>query len=737
MAGFIFGAPGLPKTQAELDNLRKITQAMAMRQQKAPSSIGEGLNAIGQALVYRGMMDDLAKGQTNIASQQAAAWPGIIGLLGGGASAPAVTPSPAPSTPSPATITPPPANGTAGAALSPVPLSQSPQPMSGGGLSQNASALTDAVAKLESGNSPVDGPAQGYANYRFQQFPAFAKQYGTGADGVINYAKQVAAANPNATFGDMYGGYVTGTGNPATAAMRSLQTTTQPGAQGAYGNLVRNSPVDPKTPLSQLLASGLGDLLGPASAYADTPKPTDTLMQQPMAFNGQPTRSNPLANPPPEMGLLPYTPPPDPSKQVAQALMPSPAGPAPNVTNLQTRPVDLPAGMGAREAITRALTGQTSVPAAPQAAAAPAPAPVAAPVNQGQQQAARAMQLLQQYGNQMSPEQQALVVGIIKQGMTPPTYGFQTLPDGTIIRTDPRAGSVAPIYHAETKPTFGVIGETPMGGKQYGFINSVKQTTTPVTPPANAQPTDNLVNLHGEEFLGALDKSNPGVASQVRAIVEGRAPYPTGMLLKTPYGQTLAQYVTQADPSFESGNPTARTKVQSDLATGKLGQNNNALNTAIGHLGELSQAAQKLDNGNFRIVNGVRNFISTETGSPEVTNFNTIRDKVAEEFTRVYRGAGGSESDIKREIDNLNTSNSPQQLHQAIDNMASLAESKIRANEAQYGSTMGPLAKKKAMVTDETRAVLERLHKLAAGDTSAPAPSAAPALPQGWSVKVH
>ena len=107
-------------------------------------------------------------------------------------------------------------------------------------------SLTDAVAHLESGNSPVNGPANGYANYRYQQFPAFVKQYGAGDQGVINYAKQVLAANPNATFGDMYGGYVTGTGDPAAARMASLQTTTQPGAQGAFGNLVRNSPIDPK-----------------------------------------------------------------------------------------------------------------------------------------------------------------------------------------------------------------------------------------------------------------------------------------------------------------------------------------------------------------------------------------------------------------------------------------------------------------------------------------------------------
>jgi hypothetical protein len=132
-------------------------------------------------------------------------------------------------------------------------------------------SLADAVAKLESNNSPVNGPANGYANYRYQQFNGFVKQYGFGETGINNYASQVLKANPNATFGDFYGGYVTGTGNPATANVNSLLTTTQPGAQGAFANMTRNSPISPNTPLSQLVgdgASGFGD--GGEGGMSDT-----------------------------------------------------------------------------------------------------------------------------------------------------------------------------------------------------------------------------------------------------------------------------------------------------------------------------------------------------------------------------------------------------------------------------------------------------------------------------------
>lgn len=269
--------------------------------------------------------------------------------------------------------------------------------------------------------------------------------------------------------------------------------------------------------------------------------------------------------------------------------------------------------------------------------------------------------------------------------------------------------------------SFGITGEDQFGSKTYGFINPQTQTVTPVQgqPNQNGAAIDpSLADVHGEDFLTQLQNTNPAVASQVRAIVEGRAPYPTGMLLKTPYGQKLAQFVTQADPSFESGNPAARTKMQADAATGKLAQNNNALNTAIGHLGELSDAAAALGNGNYPKLNWAKNIFSTETGGTAVTNFNTIRDKVAEEFTRVYRGSGGSESDIKREIDNLNAANSPDQLHQAIAHMADLAQSKIDANSEQYKTVMGPLAKPRPMVSKKTAKTLDLLRQRAGGQAA-------------------
>ncbi len=51
-----------------------------------------------------------------------------------------------------------------------------------------------------------------------------------------------------------------------------------------------------------------------------------------------------------------------------------------------------------------------------------------------------------------SPQTRAIGQILMQQALKPVEYGFQTLPDGTILRTDPRRGTVSPVYQAAPKP---------------------------------------------------------------------------------------------------------------------------------------------------------------------------------------------------------------------------------------------------------------------------------------------
>ncbi|MGO8490912.1 lytic murein transglycosylase [Rhizobium ruizarguesonis] len=110
----------------------------------------------------------------------------------------------------------------------------------------------------------------------------------------------------------------------------------------------------------------------------------------------------------------------------------STVGPTPNVASVP--PVDQQQPAPAR--LAQALNG-----ASPQQAANPMADP-------------RAQALVKAIMNpNASPQVKAMAAQSLQTLMKPPEYGFQTLPDGTVLRSDPRTGTVQPIYQSTPKPT--------------------------------------------------------------------------------------------------------------------------------------------------------------------------------------------------------------------------------------------------------------------------------------------
>jgi hypothetical protein len=123
----------------------------------------------------------------------------------------------------------------------------------GGGYGGNGgqSRISQIIAVLESGGGMFAGqqPAS-MVDPVYGQYAAFANQYGSGPAGVDNYAAQVLALNPNATFGEFYSSYVLGTGNPAVLFSPSDLQAQYP---SAYNNMLHNAGVAPDTPLAAVV----------------------------------------------------------------------------------------------------------------------------------------------------------------------------------------------------------------------------------------------------------------------------------------------------------------------------------------------------------------------------------------------------------------------------------------------------------------------------------------------------
>ena len=246
--------------------------------------------------------------------------------------------------------------------------------------------------------------------------------------------------------------------------------------------------------------------------------------------------------------------------------------------------------------------------------------------------------------------------------------------------------------------------------------------------PMEAQAPPVGDQVHGDDFLKTLP---PTMSAQVKAYAEGREPLPTGFALKSPYFQNILRMVTQYDPTFDAVNYNARAATRRDFTSGKSSVTINAMNTALGHLNQLDQAASALDNGDYPKLNAIGNWFATETGKAAPKNFNAIAGLVAEELTRVYRGAGGAEADIKRHMDDISQNSSPAQIHGALYEISELLKSKLDAMGDTYNQGMGTTEDPLRLLNGPAQSSFNRL--LSYGPEGKGTPNAA-ATPEGGTV---
>ena len=210
-----------------------------------------------------------------------------------------------------------------------------------------------------------------------------------------------------------------------------------------------------------------------------------------------------------------------------------------------------------------------------------------------------------------------------------------------------------------------------------------------------------------------MDANKPGAGGAateavVDAIVAGRMQVPTGFALRSPYWQDVIERVAKKDPNFDATKYGGRAAAIRTFSSGPEARNVTALNTVIGHLGTLDEAASALQNKDLRAFNSVANRLATELGDPRVQNFDTAKQAVAEETMRVFRQVGASELEARQWGQRITSSGSPQQLRGVISTLGDLLDSRIKAIGQQYERTANQQGNP-ARVDPENVRVLDRL----------------------------
>jgi hypothetical protein len=193
----------------------------------------------------------------------------------------------------------------------------------------------------------------------------------------------------------------------------------------------------------------------------------------------------------------------------------------------------------------------------------------------------------------------------------------------------------------------------------------------------------------------------------------------------------LAAGVDGTDQRQNQLNVKNQQRAMQDFTSGKLGSSVRSFNVGISHLDTLGQLADALGNKDTQSINRIGNYFATQTGNPAPTNFNAAKKIVGDEIVKAIVGAGGGVHDREEAAKVIDAANSPAQLKGAINTYKELMIGQLGGLEKQYNASTGR--------TDFDRFLSPQAQVLRAkhGGVAQQTTPAAPAIPAGWTVRVH
>lgn len=313
----------------------------------------------------------------------------------------------------------------------------------------------------------------------------------------------------------------------------------------------------------------------------------------------------------------------------------------------------------------------------------------------------------------LNPFTPAGVQGALAQQLKPAEYGFQSQPDGTILRTNPRTGQVEPVYQGATKPELKETGTDPITGKKSFMVFDPKTQTMKSVDGSQGQsnaPQNNGMlapgvtqldpTLSGDDYLKQF---SPEVQSAVKAYMNGDVmpsgnPRMQGManqakIIAQKYGADMGIPVSDATYSQRR---TYRSQLGSNSPASAGGQAK-AFSQGIEHMGHLADTLEKLDNSNglgipvvANAVNSIRQGTSTDQAAI-ADKASSIGQTLAGEVGKLFSGSAGGgvhERELTRE--RFSTVKSKPQLAAALEGTLEMMQGGLTALEQRRDEVMGP-----------------------------------------------
>jgi hypothetical protein len=222
-----------------------------------------------------------------------------------------------------------------------------------------------------------------------------------------------------------------------------------------------------------------------------------------------------------------------------------------------------------------------------------------------------------------------------------------------------------------------------------------------------ANPDLNLTNLSEEQILqNAKARAQGGVQGKqvltladrttAKNIAQGNLPPLTG-----PNASRIMNEVVALKPDYKANDYGLQTSAIKAFNQGTQGNKVRSLNVVADHFTTLEKAADALQSGDVRAINAISQFIETQTGKPAPTNFNAIKEILADEIVASVVPGTGALADRQAIKKTIVAASSPEQLKGVVANYKELIAGQLNGLETQYKAGTGRNDFKTRLLTSE------------------------------------
>lgn len=183
-----------------------------------------------------------------------------------------------------------------------------------------------------------------------------------------------------------------------------------------------------------------------------------------------------------------------------------------------------------------------------------------------------------------------------------------------------------------------------------------------------------------------VNSANPTQLTVAKAISEGSGNALAGFSVRESEKATVDALAHAINPDYKIGGTTWITNNWVKSGS-KINNQNNAISTAILHIGELEKAAEALKNRQIPAYNAAMNFVLSELGLPDKGSFQLNAEAVGDELAKAYGGEAQADRESFKSA--FSAGLSPEQFKAKMDKAAQLLLGKLSANAQQFKNAVG------------------------------------------------